>query len=108
MTWQPAGVDIAVTFLHNKSVEFRWNDWNVEHLSTHGVSPAEAESVVRWARKPFPRKIGDAKWLVWGRGQGGRFIQVVFVLDEDKTVFVIHARWLTETEKRRYRRLGRS
>ncbi len=44
------------------------------------------------------------KWIVWGRGSGGRFLQVIFVLDQDKTVFVIHARPLTEPEKRRYRR----
>ena len=45
--------------------------------------------------------------LVRARGQGGRLIQVVFVLDEDGTAFVIHARPLTDREKRRFRRDGR-
>jgi hypothetical protein len=57
------------------------------------------------ARSPFPRKIEDDKRLVWGRGLGGRFLQVIFVLDEDETVYVIHARPLDDQEKRRYRRL---
>jgi uncharacterized DUF497 family protein len=83
---------------------FRWNDWNVEHAARHGVSPEEAEMVVRGARSPFPRKMEEDKWLVWGRGHGGRYLQVVFVLDEDETVFVIHARPLTDPEKRRLRR----
>jgi uncharacterized DUF497 family protein len=31
-------------------------------------------------------------------------LQVVFVLDDDATVFVIHARPLTDRERRRFRR----
>jgi hypothetical protein len=31
-------------------------------------------------------------------------LQVIFVLDDDDTVFVIHARPLTEQERRRHRR----
>lgn len=85
-------------------MDFRWNVWNIEHIGGHGVSPEEAELVINTARSPYPRKIQEDKWIVWGRGSGGRFLQVVFVLDEDMTVFVIHARPLTEPEKRRYRR----
>jgi len=85
-------------------MEFRWHEWNIEHIGTHGVSPDEAEAVVRRAVRPYPRKLDDDKWLVWGQGRGGRFLQVIFVLDEDESVFVIHARLLTDREKRRYRR----
>ena len=46
----------------------------------------------------------DDKWLVWARGHGDRLLQVVFILDADGTVYVIHARPLTEREKRQYRR----
>jgi hypothetical protein len=62
---------------------------------------------VRGARTPFPRKIEDEKWLVWGRGKGGRFLQVIFVADPEQTVYVIHARPLNEQEKRRFRRKHR-
>jgi uncharacterized protein len=85
-------------------MEFRWNDWNIDHVAGHGVSPDEAEAAVRSAARPFPRRIEDDKWLAWGRGSGGRPIQVVFIEDEDRTIFVIHARPLTNTEKRRFRR----
>jgi uncharacterized DUF497 family protein len=88
-------------------MDFRWNDWNIEHLVTHGVSPEEAEQVICAARVPFPRKIEEDKWLVWGRGRGGRFLQVIFVADPDRTVYVIHARPLNEQEKRRLRRYRR-
>ena len=88
-------------------MDFRWNDWNVEHVSRHGISPEEAEAVVARAARPFPRKIEDDKWLVWGRGKGGRLLQVVFVLDDDGTIYVIHARPLNEGERRRMRRAER-
>jgi uncharacterized DUF497 family protein len=88
-------------------MEFRWNDWNIEHLATHGILPAEAESAIRTARRPFPRKADGDKWLVWGRGEGGRFLQVVYVVDPDETFCVIHARPLNDAEKRRLRRKRR-
>ena len=85
-------------------MQFRWNEWNTEHVADHGVSPAEAESVVRQATAPFPLRREDDKWLVWGRGRGGRYLQVVYILDPDDTVYVIHARPLTPGEKKRLRR----
>ncbi len=85
-------------------MQFRWIDWNREHVTEHGVDPHEAEMVVRHARLPFPRKIKEDKWLVVGRGRGSRFLQVIYILDPDKTVFIIHARPITEREKRRLKR----
>jgi uncharacterized DUF497 family protein len=89
-------------------MDFHWNDWNEEHVQKHGVLPAEAERVVETARSPFPRMIEDDKRLVWGRGRGGRLLQVIFLLDEDGSIYIIHARPLTEREKGRFRRtMGR-
>jgi uncharacterized DUF497 family protein len=85
-------------------LDFRWVAWNTEHIAAHGVGPGEVEEVVETARSPFPRRIEDDKWFVWGSTSGGRLLQVVFVLDDDGTVFVIHARDLTDSEKRRLRR----
>jgi uncharacterized DUF497 family protein len=85
-------------------MDFRWNEWNIDHIAKHGISPEEVEMAVRGARQPFPKKIEEDKWLAWGRGQGGRFLQVIFVFDPRETVYVIHARPLNEQEKRRFRR----
>jgi len=84
--------------------EFRWNDWNVDHIAEHGVGPIEAEFVVRQARRPWPEKIGDGKWRVWGPTSDGRRLQVIFIFSPTDVVFVVHARDLSETEKRRFRR----
>lgn len=85
-------------------MQFRWNDWNLEHVAKHGVDPLEAEKVVFSATRPYPLKREDEKWLVWGRGFGGRLLQVIYLLDDDETVYVIHARPLTDREKHLYRR----
>ncbi len=58
---------------------FSWDDWNTDHIAEHGVDEGEAEYVVTHARPPFPREIGDEKYLVWGRSREGRYLQVVFV-----------------------------
>ena len=77
------------------SLQFRWNDWNLEHATRHGVEPWEAETVVRNARPPYPEEREDDKWLVIGRGSGGRFVQVVYVVDSNDVIYVIHVRPLT-------------
>jgi uncharacterized DUF497 family protein len=83
-------------------VDFRWNDWNREHATRHGISIQESERVVRNARRPYPREIGDEKLLVEGCGQGDRFVRVIYALDADDTVYVIPAMPLT-TRRRRSR-----
>ena len=88
-------------------MDFRSNQWNIEHLARHGVDPDEAEEAVREARRPYPRRMGQDKLLVWGPGRGGRLLQVIFVLDEDGAAFVIHGRELSRREKGPQRRKGR-
>ena len=88
-------------------MEFRWNDWNVDHVQQHGVDPAEAEWVADTARAPYPLKIQEDKWIVWGQTWAGRWLQVVYVDDVGDRVYIIHARPLREIEKRRFRRRQR-
>ncbi len=81
-------------------VEFRWNEWNLEHATSHGCSVVEAERVVFNARSPWPRPIGDEKWMVEGRGQGDRMVRVVYVIDAEATVYIIHAMPLTTRRRK--------
>ena len=85
---------------------FRWNDWNEDHVATHGVLPEEAEYVVNHASAPYPEMIGDGKWRVLGQTSAGRYLQVIFVIEDDG-YYVIHARGLTDREKRLLRRRRR-
>jgi uncharacterized DUF497 family protein len=74
-------------------IEFRWNAWNLDHATAHGVSTAEAVRVILNAARPYPRKHDGGKWIVKGRGNSGRMVQVIFVYDDDERqiVYVIHA-----------------
>lgn len=87
--------------------EFRWNSWNLEHIAEHGVLPEEAEEVIRAARRPYPRREGDRKYRVRGQTGGGIYLQVIYVVDPDETLYVIHSRPLTDAEKRQLRRTMR-
>lgn len=49
-------------------MEFRWNEWNAEHLAQHEIEAESAEHVVEEARAPYPRRIGEDELLVWGPG----------------------------------------
>ena len=88
-------------------MEFRWNDWNLEHIAEHGIGPEEAQGVVERASAPFPRKIDDEKELVWGPGRGGRLLQVIYVYSPGEVIYIIHARPLSAVEVRQYRRTRR-
>lgn len=79
---------------------FRWNSWNTEHATRHGCTVGEIESVVVNGGRGFPRKTGDDKWLVRGRGTGGRLVQVVYVVSPADTIYVIHAMPLTTRRRR--------
>jgi len=100
---------------------FIWNDWNVEHIAKHGVARSEAEYVIEHSVEPYPAWHGDGKWVVWGQTEAGRYLQVIFVVESDADInyseidlanyesgadalFVVHARPLTATEKRKIRK----
>jgi len=83
---------------------FRWIDWNLGKVEKHGLTPIDVEYAVNHARRPYPKPIGNEKWLVIGPLPDGRPIQTVYLVDPDEVLFVIHARLLTPNERRRYRR----
>jgi hypothetical protein len=111
-----------------KRVIFAWEEWNIDHLSRHAVTPAEAEHVIENAEPPWPQQKGDDKLVAWGPTEAGRLLQVIFVLkapeevafdalsidewadldESDRVVYVIHAMDLTPAMKRRYRTRRRS
>jgi len=55
---------------------------------------------VRRAGREFPKYIGDGKWLVYGRGTGGCVVEVIYILDDNRTIYVIHAMPVTLRRRR--------
>jgi len=106
---------------------FAWDEWNLDHIARHQVTPAEAEFVVDGAEPPWPQQKGDDKFVVWGASSAGRLLQVIFAvkppdevefeslsidqwadLDEnDRIIYVVHAMDLTPKMKHLYRRRRR-
>jgi hypothetical protein len=106
-----------------------WDHYNLDYIDKHGVSKEEAREVVEGACPPFPRPHGGEKLQVDGPTRSGRWLQVIYVLwnvdtispdmidpedrlglgDAHEIAYVIHARDLTENERRsaRKRRGGR-
>ena len=84
--------------------DFRWNDWNIDHIARHGISPRQAEHVIVFAKQPWPSYEGDGRWLVRGQDADGLYLQVVYRVDPEGTLYVIHARPLNDREKRQLRR----
>jgi uncharacterized DUF497 family protein len=98
-----ASTDFLYIFIHVKGA-FRWNDWNVDHIGQHGMEPEDAEYVIAHTGPPYPESVGEGKRRVVGKTRDGVYVQIIYVLDEDDTAFVIHARPLNDIEKHRFRR----
>jgi len=84
--------------------EFRWNDWNLDHIAEHGMVPEDVEWIVNHAQPPYPERSRRNTYLVRGQTYDGYYMQVAFLLEDGNSVFVIHARPLSESEKRQFRR----
>ena len=79
-----------------------WDDWNIDHISQHGVAPFEAEEVGNHPR--YVERWRD-RYLAWGSTAEGRFLLVVYVHRREGR-YVISARGMSQAEKRRVRRLS--
>ena len=59
---------------------FVYDDWNREHVTKHGVMLHDAKFVIDNARPPYPKKIEEGKFIVYGKDRHGRMLEVVFAL----------------------------
>jgi len=81
-------------------VEFRWIEWNIQHIARHGVEPEEVEEVILTG---VTRKGRENTLLAMGPTSEGRLLFVVYK-KEGNRVFVITARDMTENEKKSWRK----
>jgi uncharacterized DUF497 family protein len=81
-----------------RSVEFEWDDRNLDHIALHSVEPDEAEAVLD--NNPLVLRTADGKYLGYGQTDGGRYLLVVFIRKSMAVVRVITARDLTDGERR--------
>ncbi len=71
---------------------FIWDEeegHNVDHIAEHGVTPQEAEAVIRaqFARRQ-PSATIPTRWVVRGTTPAGRYLVVVFDFIEEADIIV--------------------
>ncbi|MGD0139834.1 MAG: hypothetical protein ABSD28_13225 [Tepidisphaeraceae bacterium] len=109
------------------AIVFAWDDWNKKHVTKHGSNEADAKYIVSHAEDPFPRDMGDGKYLVWGKTASGDYLEVIFafrvpedleflalgvldwgvLIDYPATVpiYICHAMPMKSKQLRRYKKL---
>ena len=80
---------------------FEWNDWNIEHIAKHSVTPQETEEACY--NQPISRRTKDGLYIVYGQTDAGRYLLMVVRYKPESIVYVITARPMTKNEQRYYR-----
>lgn len=81
---------------------FEWNDWNIEHIDKHGVTPQETEEACY--NQPVSRKAKQRLYILYGQTDAGRYLFIVFRYISGDIVYVITARTMTKNEQKYYRK----
>ncbi len=88
--------------------ELVWDEWNVEHISAHGVKPEEVEEACgdpdHWVIRDRVTRYGLARYRLYGQTEGGRYLFVVLDREDDDAFYVVTAREMTDAEKSRFRK----
>ena len=91
--------------------ELVWDEWDVEHISAHGVEPEEVEEVCEAkqhiARRAASTPYGLTRYRIYGRTYDGRYLFIVLDRLRGHSFYPVTARDVTEREKKEYRRLVR-
>ncbi len=79
----------------------RWNNWNIEHIARHGVTPEEVEEA---CLSDFLVLIGKkGRVLLLGLSQAGRMLAVVLHDEGEGVYYPVTARSASRKERRQYR-----
>jgi len=81
---------------------FEWNEWNIEHIAQHAVTPQEVEEAC-YNQAVF-RKTTGGLYLVYGQADAGRYLFIVVRYKAGGLVYVITARPMNKNEQKYYRK----
>jgi uncharacterized protein len=81
-----------------------WSAANVAHIARHGISPEEVEDVLFTPPLDARRGERDNTYLVLGRTSAGRRLLVVIAPRPRNSWYVVTARDVERTERRRMKR----
>jgi hypothetical protein len=83
-----------------------WDEFNIEHIADHNVSPNEAEEALLDRNRvsiQSNKRNGEKRWVIVGKTYGGRLLVVVFTRRGEQ-IRVVTAYDATSSERKRYKR----
>lgn len=80
---------------------FEWDEYNAEHVATHGVTPDEVEEALLGRRYTFRTWTG--RYVALGRSQAGRHLFIVFEYLGGGVARPFSARDMNPKDRRLYR-----
>ncbi len=79
---------------------FEWNEWDIEHITKHNVTPQEVEEACY--NQPISRRTKDGLYIVYGQSDAGRYLFIVVRYKASGLIYVITARTMNRNEQRYY------
>lgn len=86
--------------------EFEWDDFNMEHIARHRVSPDEVEDVA-FDDEPWIKKGRRGTRYMLGYTVAGRYLFIVYVLKDKGAARVITAMDMDDKTRKLYKRRGK-
>jgi uncharacterized DUF497 family protein len=84
-----------------KIVSLQWNDDDTEHISYHGINPAEVEDVCFNQHVSFKGRFN--RYILYGQSSAGRYIKLILERLYDHVFRPVTAYDMTESEKHNYK-----
>lgn len=78
-----------------------WDEWNIEHIAKHNVSPEEVEKVCQ--SKHLLEKGRSGLYQAIGQTQDGRYL-IIILAPRSSSFYPVTARDADDKEKRRFKR----
>lgn len=80
-----------------------WDEWNMEYIRKHGVSPREVEETLE--EKIFISKGRNRTYSITGQTVGDRYLVIVLGIRGKGIFYPITAREADNKEKRRFKKI---
>ena len=77
-----------------------WNEWNLDHIAEHNVSPGEVEEVC--CGDPCVTRARNRTLRIIGQSYSGRFLAIFLAPRGRGSYFVVTAREATDAERKRF------
>lgn len=84
-----------------KKLRIEWDEDSVDHIARHGVEPEEVEELL--ASRHLWNRAKKGTYLALGRSASGRYLMAVLARRPSKSYYVVTARDMSDTERKRFR-----